>query len=160
MGHYNALTKTSTQCKVCNSKFRKDIERLHSEGKKPFQIQIFLEDKDKNHNISRQSIRKHCKNHTFQIDKKIITFQDVKKKSDDKKQEASENNLSEEHLKGLNQFLDLVIDKVNTAVKDNKIKPTVSEGIKAAEIKAKIKEDSKFEKELVKFFTEVSTKHA
>jgi len=73
--------------------------------------------------------------------------------------EAAEQAKDANTILALEDFLDLVIDKVQKAISDNSLIPTVTEGVKAAEIKAKIKSDSPFEKTLIQFFLGMSKDH-
>jgi hypothetical protein len=59
----------------------------------------------------------------------------------------------------MGEFLDLIIRKVQQGVQTGSLEPTVTEGVKAAEIKLKAKEQSPYEKELVAFFLNVSLNH-
>jgi hypothetical protein len=57
------------------------------------------------------------------------------------------------------QFLDLIINKVIEDIADGKMNPSVSEAVKAAEIKAKSKDSSDHEKTLLNFFMGISQEH-
>ncbi|MCP4608916.1 MAG: hypothetical protein GY845_09405 [Planctomycetes bacterium] len=111
-------------------------------------------------NLTKSNLVNHKKKHmlTTETSLKIIDIKKGAKENQDS-DKGEESGLSDEQLLSLSTFLDLVIEKVNNRVKNGSLKPTVAEAVKAAEIKAKIKEASKFEKEMVKFFTEVSLKH-
>lgn len=147
MSHWDPVTKTSTSCHVCQSRYRAEIEEKIKKGMTLSAISEWVRKQKPAEQISRHSLQRHKKSHGFKL-------RVMGKDADGKKVE-----IDEVHLESLNDFLDLVIEKVQKGVKTGRLKPTVMEGVKAAEIKGKIKEGSKFEKELVKFFMNVSQEH-
>ncbi len=149
--------RKSKNCKICNldDKRRIAIERKALEDKKQWtSIANDFNLHNEDIKLTRFNVRSHCNNHVFRATAKILDFDNKKEKNFD-----NEVDLTKTEIQSLTDFLDLVVEKVNDDVKSGELKPTVAEGVKAAEIKAKIKEDSKFEKELVKFFTQVSSAH-
>lgn len=146
------VTRKSVSCKICSmpSARRDLIEKWYADGTSFSEIARKFNKRFRDDSITRYMVTGHCKNHTFQV----IDLQEEK----DKKK-ASGKELSEKELLSLTNFLDLVVEKVNTAVESGELKPTVAEGVKAAEIKSKIKDDTKFEKELLSFFTGMSSKY-
>lgn len=155
--HTNPLTRKSCQCKICRSGICDQIDQALDEGMPVKDIITFAEKAEPGIDLRKDGIGNHKKKHRFPLikNKKIISITEGMPKNGTDKEEE----LSEKHIRSLSSFLDLVIDKVNTAIENGEVMPTVAEGVKAAEIKAKIKEASKFEKELIKFFNEVSTKY-
>ena len=97
--------------------------------------------------FSRSTLERHKRLH---YKKNVIKLVDEKKLNE---------KLTTKQLDSLTDFLDLIVEKVNVKIKSGKIVPTVAEAVKAAEIKVKMKEDTKFEKELVKFFMNVSKEY-
>jgi len=146
-GHWNPVTRTSTSCKVCRSKYRAEIEIRLKNKENGADISRWLLKQKPPEEISRHSIRNHFLKHGFKM--RVI----------DTDKEGNVTEIKEEYLESLNDFLDLVISKVQKGIKDNTLKPTVTEGVKAAEIKGKIKEGSKWEKEVIKYFLGVSEAH-
>lgn len=146
-GHWNAVTRTSTKCNVCTSAYREEIEDRLNKGASLKAITAWAAKQKPPEEISRHSLKRHKLKHGFKL---RIVGQGV-----DGKKEV----VDEIHLASLNDFLDLVIEKVQKAVKAGTLKPTVMEGVKAAEIKGKIKEGSKWEKELLAFFLGVTDRY-
>lgn len=158
--HTNPLTRKSSLCKICTSGICDEIDQALVEGKTRIEIIAWAEKAEPGINLKIWNLTSHKKKHIFGTKKKqlkILQLKSGEKEEGEEKEE--EEGLSDEHILSLSSFLDLVIEKVNTAIKEEKVIPTVAEGVKAAEIKAKIKESTKFEKELVKFFTKVSLEH-
>lgn len=147
MSHWDPVTRTSKHCKVCTSAYREEIEEKLNIGASLKSITAWAAEQKPPEEISRHSLKRHKAKHGFKM---RIMGTDA---------DGEKVEVDEVHLTSLNEFLDLIIDKVEAGVKENKLKPTVMEGVKAAEIKGKIKEGSKWEKELLKFFLGVSQKH-
>lgn len=147
MSHWDPVTRTSTACKVCQSRYREEIEKKINDRVSNRKISDWVSKQKPAEKISLESIQRHKKNHGFKM--RILSTG----------AQGEKGTVEEIHLKSLNDFLELVIQKVEKGVKEENLKPTVMEGVKAAEIKAKIKEGSKFEKELIKFFLQVSEEH-
>jgi len=145
-GHWNEITRTSSKCLACTSNYREEIEKRLNEGKAYTEIIKWVAKQKPTEDISRHTLKRHKTKHGFKM--RVIN-----------KGEGEETTIDEEHLTSLNDFLDDVISKVHERVKSGALKPTITEGVKAAEIKGKIKEGSKWEKEVLKFFLGVSEKH-
>lgn len=145
-GHWDPLTRTSSKCKVCISQYRGEIEEKLNKKESGPEISKWLKAQNPPEEVSRWSIKNHERNHGFKI--RVL-----------ESREKGDVTVKEEHLESLNDFLDDVIKKVHGRVKTGELKPSVLEGVRAAEIKGKIKEGSKWEKELIKFFLEVSEAH-
>lgn len=148
-------TRRQKLCKICQlDKERR--EAIEKEGNKKGKTWTRIADNFNINNtdiqLSRHVVANHCTKHVFKVTEKIINFPDGTNADE-------EETLSKTEIQSLTDFLDLVVEKVNDGVKSGNLQPTVQEGVKAAEIKAKIKEDSKFEKELISFFTQVSRAH-
>lgn len=159
MGHHshtNPLTRKSTLCKICKSNICKEIEQALANGMLVKDVITLAEKAQPGIDLRKWNVSTHRRKHMFPTEKKQMKIIDIK---EGKKGESDAGGLTDEHLLSLSSFLDLVIEKVNTAITKGDVVPTVAEGVKAAEIKAKVKESTKFEKELVKFFTEISLKH-
>jgi len=135
------ITKSNNKCIICASEFINEINDKIFHRMRFVDIMTWAQFKGLNFSLS-----------TLERHKRLHYKSNVIKLTDNKK-------LSDEQLDSLTDFLDLVVATVNDRVKSGKIVPTVTEAVKAAEIKVKIKEDSKFEKELVKFFMNVSHEH-
>ncbi len=148
-GHFDHVKRSSSICKICQSPHRAEIEHRIENKMVYSKISAWLLKQKPPEKISTRTISRHTSKHNF----KIIMM------DPDKKKDKNKSGASDAQIKTLTEFLDLVIEKVEKGVVDNKLVPTVTEGIKAAEIKAKIKEGSKWEHELVKFFMEVSQNH-
>jgi len=142
-------------CKICGLDDKRRIA-IENEGSKKNKVWTNIADKFNRNNkdikLTRFTIRNHCINHCFKVTAKVLDFPKESKQED-------EEGLSKTEIQSLSDFLDLVVSKVNDDIISGELKPTVAEGVKAAEIKGKIKEDSKFEKELLNFFTQVSAGH-
>ena len=79
----NALKGHEPKCKVCNSKYQKEIEHMY-ELKHPYKdIKAYMEDKQES--ISEMSISRHFKNH---YPKRKAYFDNVKTMEDESIQEA------------------------------------------------------------------------
>jgi len=139
---------TKNRCKICNSKHCDKINKLVANNTTNAEIIKKASRFRPKFIISNRNIALHKKNHLLKLKTKDKT---KKKKSNIKKETIKVSSMVD--------FLDLVIDKVNTKILNGEIIPTVTEAVKAAEIKSKIKEGSKFEKELLKFFMDVSNKN-
>ena len=129
------------QCIICASEYAAEINDKIFHRMKLADILVWCEFKGLNFSLS-----------TLERHKRLHYKNNIVKLADNEK-------LSDHQLDSLTDFLDLIVDKVNSRIKENKIVPTVLEAVKAAEIKVKMKDDSKFEKELVKFFMGVSKEH-
>jgi len=82
----NALRGHEPKCKVCNSKYQKEIEHMY-ELKHPYKnIKAYME--DKNESISEMSISRHFKNH---YPKRKAYFDNVKTMEDKSIQDAIES---------------------------------------------------------------------
>lgn len=145
-GAYDPVRRESSRCKICQSKYRPEIEEKLNKKVPLVEIIKWVKKQKPAEKFGQDALRRHRERHTYRV-RSIRTHKN------------GHVEITEKQIGSLTEFLDLVISKVERAVKKNKIEPTVSEGIKAAEIKAKIKEDSKWENELLKFFLEVSQKY-
>jgi len=145
-GHWNPVTRTSSKCKVCTSRYREEIEEKLNNKRNGVEISQWLLKQKPPEEISRHSIRNHFRKHGFKM---RVIDEGTKGKTE----------VDERHFESLNDFLDLVIKKVHTAVESGTLEPTVLEGVRAAEIKGKIREGSKWEKEILAFFMGVSEKY-
>jgi len=147
MSHWDPVTRTSKHCNVCTSAYREEVEEKLNAGTSLKTITAWAAKQKPPEEISRHSLKRHKAKHGFKM---RVMGTDA---------EGKTVEVDEVHLSSLNEFLDLIIEKVETGVKNGELIPTVTEGVKAAEIKGKIKESSKWEKELLKFFLGVSQKH-
>lgn len=89
--------------------------------------------------------------------KKVIKKNIAQKNNDDK---IKENETVELNLEKTTEFLDTIINKVKKRIDDGEIKPTITEGIKATELKIKIEKGSPYEEVMISFLEGISTKDA
>jgi len=146
----NPISLRNGRCFICQSVHCANLDELIDQGKKFSFIRDWAIKQKPPLKINQSSFNRHRLKHRFSA-----TVIDIKKGK-------REESVSETHVKSLTEFLDLVIDKVLSDLRKtgkDSLKPTITEAIKAAEIKAKVNEQSKFEKELVKLFMEVSQGH-
>ena len=144
----NKIFRNSINCKICNSPYMGDINRMIINKTQKKDIMKWIDENTPDdfsvHSSSLYRHRQHAPK-----DLKLVDLKPTSKPPD----------LSYSQIVALTNFLDLVIEKVDKKIKSGKLKPTVSEAIKAAEIKAKIKEQSKFEKDLINFIMGISGEH-
>ena len=88
----------------------------------------------------------------------------LKKPKKTKKKIIKNENLNSENIENENienvhiVFLDDIIKKVKTRLDNNEIKPTITEAIKATELKLKIEKNSPYEDVLLNFVENISDK--
>lgn len=165
-GHMDPVSRRSKICFVCKSPYCDEIENRVLKGESKKEIVKWLKKKDPETKIKEINIRRHVYHkHGFKF---LQIKEDSKEEVEKKEHNISKSGrvskkknikVKESQVKSLVEFLDLVIDRVVKDINEKKLEPTVTEGIKAAEIKAKIKESSRYEKELISFFMEMSLSH-
>jgi hypothetical protein len=139
-GHFDASTGVSSLCKICTSKHCDAINKLIVQGLTLKKIQTEISKTDPKFKLSEFSLRRHKKSHILQL------ILGGKKNSDP----------TEIQIKNMTEFLDLIIEKVYADLQSGKLVPSISDAVKASEIKSKLKEDNKFTSELKDYFLQVS----
>lgn len=151
-GHFNDVTRRSAQCKICCSPYHDEVNSMIEKGTSQKDVMSWLLSQENPINVSKATMSRHASKHNLNHLK--ILPSDVTENTE----EGKDPEISSGQVLAMADFLDLVISKVNKQVESGDLKPTITEAIKAADIKSKIKEGSKVEKELLNFIMEVSNR--
>lgn len=143
-----SVYKKKGTCALCKSKYLEETNKMLQDGVSQRDVINWLASQTPPFKFSGASMCRH-KNYHFT---KIEVIEPIV-------EDDEEPDISKDQLIAMTDFLDLIINKVNSKIKNNQLKPTITEAIKAADIKSKIKEGSKVEKELLKFIVDISNGH-
>jgi hypothetical protein len=167
--------KKSPRCKICRSNLVKEID-IHLENKKPYskiadwanEIEPDLKLTKKNvwnhNNIHRlegikgnglkKGREKGLKNETpIKIKKKIIKV--VKKKKEPEKKEENKKDENKQDLGNAKRYLDELILKAHERLENGISIPTITEAVKAIELRIKIDKGNPIEDALLSFIESV-----
>lgn len=158
-------------CKVCTHSGRLWIDQMLADAQLSYrQILAKLGEKYPDHNLTRKNLSTHNQKHRLPENHEIsdvASGQDPHSRYPGKKEKNIEE-IREEAVRlqqarmvdKVEDFCDIIINKVVEDVAAGKLKPTSAEGVKAAEIKAKLQQGSDpKEDELVGLFLNIGTKH-
>ncbi len=146
-----AKTKSLSDCVICQSSFRKEIEKRHAELKSDQTIKWAKEQGIK---LSKTLLAKHCKNHK---QSKSV----AKKAKSDNKPSSSRKTLAQKTTEESNvqvsdlEFLDAVRDSVYRKLIDGGLELKIDSGFKAIELKNKLSDGSENENLLLKILSEI-----
>lgn len=166
------------KCKVCKSPLCDRIDHYINEGKSFQVIANWASEQFVGTSFSKINIRNHFRDHKKNTEKQIKfrkirgrkdkkyeepikeKFREPPKKKIKKNKEKNEEKKEEYDLKNATKFLDTLINKVYKNLEENKIEPTITEAIKAIEIKERIIKKSPHEETLLNFVEKISDVHS
>jgi len=171
----------NAKCKICRSNYCDRIDNMLENGHTYQNIINWTKKTDPDMKLSKSNISRHNSKHRLENDpEKIKTIKRGRNRKNEhrklnikenekipKETEIIENNEDENNKKNKDEtdkentklFLTQIIDSVKERIKNKQIKPTITEAIKAAELKIKIEKNSPFEDTLLNFVENISMKN-
>ncbi len=166
--------KKNNRCKICSSDLREKIDSFLEQGKAYRVIAEWANKIEPELNLAKPNMWRHNTLHRLEgVDAKLkrgaVKKTDKKKsekikekviKKTKKKKDANKENKNpiELNMDKTSDFLNTIINKVKERLDNEEIRPTITEGIKATELKIKIDKGSPFESTLLNFLETVSQK--
>ncbi len=172
----------NARCKVCKSNLCDDIDEFLKKGESYQKIADWANKMDPDIKLSKVNIWSHNTKHRLinateeekkekkvgrkggntrkilekplKVKKeKLPKIKKVKKSKNKKDKESKKNDIKPEKV---TEFLDTIITRVKERIDNNEIKPTITEAIRATELKVKIEKDNPYEDVLLKFVEGIS----
>lgn len=151
--------KRPNRCKICDSRYREEIDKMLAGGTKYSDIQAWAEKRNTPLKFYKSTLSIHNNKHRipslneFKKDNKIPTDKNQKKV-----RQKALSIIKDENLLSLTEFLNLVIASATHALVNNNSTPTIQEAVKAAEILNKVREGGQHEEALITLFKSFSMK--
>ena len=187
MANSNIRGRRHPACKICNSGFADQVDNMLASGIIQLEIARWLNEKKPGKNFTTKNISTHnckhrlpsmrelnfetnlndpsapqkenSKNSHKNLSNGVNPEPDTVKPPSEETKNLAQKLASEKLCLSIDQFLDLLINRATEDIVSGKVKPTVSEAVKAAEIKSKTKQDSDHEKKLLNLFVGMANDH-